>query len=78
MLDDTKHQERLQRKSHPAGYATSSTNKEAEAEGVEASCGAFGYPSLFALRNSGVMKSWLSLGRTSDSPTRAAYRSSIV
>jgi hypothetical protein len=43
MLDGTKHQERLQRKSHPAGYAASSTNKEAEVEGVEASCGAFGY-----------------------------------
>ena len=43
MLDDTTHQERLQRKSHPAGYAASSANKEPEAEGVEASCGAFGY-----------------------------------
>ena len=32
MTDDTKHQDRLQRKSHPAGYATSSPNKEAEAE----------------------------------------------
>jgi hypothetical protein len=43
MLDDTKHQERLQRRSNSAGYAASSPNKEAEAEGVEASCGAFGY-----------------------------------
>ena len=45
MLDDTdtKHQERLQRKSHPAGSATSPPKKEAEAEGAEASCGAFGY-----------------------------------
>jgi hypothetical protein len=36
------------------------------------------YPSLFALRNSGVMKSRLSFGRTSGSPTRTAYHSSIV
>ena len=43
MLDDTKHQERLQRKSHPAGYAASLPNKEADADGTEASCGAFGY-----------------------------------
>ena len=36
------------------------------------------YPSLFALRNSGVWKSWLSFGRTSGSPTRTAYQYSIV
>jgi len=43
MPDDTTHQERLQRKSHLAGYATPSPKKEAEADGAEASCGAFGY-----------------------------------
>ena len=43
MLDDTKHQERLQQKSRPAGHATASPTKEAEAEAGEASCGAFGY-----------------------------------
>jgi len=49
MLDDIdtdtkpKHQERLQRTSHTAGNATSSPNKETEAEAPEASCGAFGY-----------------------------------
>lgn len=43
MPDDKKHQERLRRTSHLAGYAGSSPNKEAEAEGGEASCGAFGY-----------------------------------
>jgi hypothetical protein len=43
MLDDTKHQERMQRQSHPVGSATSPPKKEAEAEGAEASCGAFGY-----------------------------------
>ena len=43
MLDDTKHQERLRRNSHPDEHAASSPKKEAEAEGVEASCGAFGY-----------------------------------
>ena len=45
MLDDTdtKHQERLQRKSHPDGAVTSPPKKEVEAEGAEASCGAFGY-----------------------------------
>lgn len=36
-----KYQERLQQKSHTAGHATSSLNKEAEEP--EASCGAFGY-----------------------------------
>jgi len=36
------------------------------------------YPSIFALRNSGVMKSWLSFGRTSGSPTRTAYQHYIV
>ncbi len=43
MPDETKHQERLQRNSHPAGHATFSPKKEAEAEEAEASCGAFGY-----------------------------------
>jgi len=43
MTDESKHQERLKRNSHPAGDATSLPKKEAEAEGVEASCGAFGY-----------------------------------
>jgi hypothetical protein len=43
MQDDTKHQERLQRKSLQSGYAAASANQDAEAEGVEASCGAFGY-----------------------------------
>ena len=43
MLDDTKHQERMQRGSNSDGSATSPPKKEAEAEGVEASCGAFGY-----------------------------------
>ncbi len=40
--DDTKHQERL-RKTQPAGCASASPSKEAEAEAAEASCGAFGY-----------------------------------
>jgi hypothetical protein len=45
MLDETepKHQERLTRKSNPAGHDSSSPNKQAEAELPEASCGAFGY-----------------------------------
>lgn len=43
MPDDTKHQERLQRRADAAGYAASLPNKEVDAEGVEASCGAFGY-----------------------------------
>ncbi len=43
MTDESKHQERVRRNSHPAGDATSSPKKEAEAEGGEASCGAFGY-----------------------------------
>jgi hypothetical protein len=43
MLDDTKHQERMQRGSNSDGSATSPPKKEAEAEGAEASCGAFGY-----------------------------------
>jgi len=43
MLDDTKHQERLQRQPHPAACATSPAKKDEETEGVEASCGAFGY-----------------------------------
>jgi hypothetical protein len=45
MPDDTKHQERLRRGSHLAGDTPCSpkTEIEAEAEGVEASCKAFGY-----------------------------------
>ena len=43
MPDDSKHQERLQQKSRPAGHASASPNKEAEAEAGEAACGAFGY-----------------------------------
>lgn len=45
MTDESKHQERLRRNSHQAGDGTSPPKKEAEAEaeGVEASCGAFGY-----------------------------------
>lgn len=43
MNDESKHQDRLRRNSHPAGDSTSSPKQEAEAEGVEASCGAFGY-----------------------------------
>ena len=43
MLDGTKHQERLRRNSHLDEHATPSPRKEVEAEGVEASCGAFGY-----------------------------------
>ena len=43
MLDGTKHQERLRRTSHLDEHAASLLKKEAEAEGVEASCGAFGY-----------------------------------
>jgi hypothetical protein len=41
MSEDTKHQERLQRKSHAA--SASLPRQEADVEGVEASCGAFGY-----------------------------------
>ena len=43
MLDDTRHQERLRRNSHLDEHTTSAPKREAEAEGVEASCGAFGY-----------------------------------
>jgi hypothetical protein len=43
MSDESKHQERLRRNSHPAGDSKSSTTKEAETEGTEVSCGAFGY-----------------------------------
>ena len=43
MLDDVSHQERLRRNSPPDERTTSSFKKEAEAEGVEDSCGAFGY-----------------------------------
>ena len=43
MLDDTRHQERLRRNSHLDEHAASSPKKEGEVEGVEASCGAFGY-----------------------------------
>jgi len=41
MLDENKHQERLQRKSHAT--AVSSPQQEADVEVVESSCGAFGY-----------------------------------
>jgi hypothetical protein len=41
MADDPKHTDRLRRNSHLDGYA--SPKKEAEADGSEASCGAFGY-----------------------------------
>jgi hypothetical protein len=43
MYDDTKHQERLQRKTRSAGPATPSSNKQVESEEPEASCKAFGY-----------------------------------
>ena len=43
MLDDTRHQERLRRNSHLDEHAAASPKKETEVEGVEASCGAFGY-----------------------------------
>jgi hypothetical protein len=43
MLDEASHQDRLRRNSPPDERTTSSSKKEAEAEGVEASCGAFGY-----------------------------------
>jgi len=43
MYDDTKHQERLQRKTRSTGPATSQSNKQAESEEPEASCKAFGY-----------------------------------
>jgi hypothetical protein len=43
MSDDSTHQERLQQKSRPAGPASASPTKEAEAEAGEALCGAFGY-----------------------------------
>ena len=43
MDEDAKHQERLQRKTPRAGGTIPSPTKEAEAEDVEASCGAFGY-----------------------------------
>ena len=43
MSDESKHQERLRRNSRQTGDASTSPEKESEAEGVEASCGAFGY-----------------------------------
>ncbi len=43
MVDDSKHQERLQRSPVRPGTPRASPNKEAEAEAGEASCGAFGY-----------------------------------
>src|SRR5437870_278270 len=43
MLDDKRHQDRLQRNPPPAGLSGILQSKEAEADGGEASCGAFGY-----------------------------------
>jgi hypothetical protein len=43
MVDDITYEGRLQRQSHRAVQATPPPKKEPEVEGVEASCGAFGY-----------------------------------
>jgi hypothetical protein len=43
MIDDPTHQERLQRNPHLAGFTGMVPAKEADGEGAEASCGAFGY-----------------------------------
>lgn len=43
MLDKPTHQERLQRNPHLAGHTGHLPTKEAEAEGGESSCAAFGY-----------------------------------
>ena len=43
MLDDVSHQERLRRNSPPDDLTASLSKKEAETEGVEDSCAAFGY-----------------------------------
>jgi hypothetical protein len=43
MTDESRHQERLRRNSRQTGDASTSPEKESEVEGVEASCGAFGY-----------------------------------
>ncbi len=43
MIDDPKHQERLQRNPQLAGFTGILESKDKEAEEPEASCGAFGY-----------------------------------
>jgi hypothetical protein len=43
MIDETTHQHRLQQKTPPAGLSAYLQTKEAEGEGAEASCKAFGY-----------------------------------
>jgi hypothetical protein len=43
MLDDTTHKDRLQRNPPPKGLSGILQSKEPDTEGVEASCGAFGY-----------------------------------
>ena len=43
MLDDASHQERLRRQSLPDSQSIPFPKREAEADGAEASCGAFGY-----------------------------------
>jgi hypothetical protein len=43
MIDDPTHQERLQRNPHLAGFTGTLPAKEADGDGAEASCGAFGY-----------------------------------
>jgi len=43
MIDDPTHQDRLQRNPHLAGFTGILQSKDGEAEGAEASCGAFGY-----------------------------------
>jgi hypothetical protein len=43
MIDDPTHQERLQRNPHLAGFTGMLPPTEADGEGAEASCGAFGY-----------------------------------
>jgi len=50
MIDDPTHQERSQRNPHLAGFTGILQSKDSEAEGAEASCGAFGY--LRGLRDS--------------------------
>src|SRR5580700_3982277 len=43
MSNEPTHQDRIQRNAPPAGIGAYLQTKEAEAEGAEASCGAFGY-----------------------------------
>ena len=43
MQDETTHKDRLQRNPPPKGLSGILQSKEADTEGVEASCGAFGY-----------------------------------